>query len=122
MTKGLFPEFKRILVTSLRDLENKRNKQNFKLEITWNDQLLEAGVCKGSYIHQLAIKFIDLQSREEIALDFDIRELTTNFRPLEIDLETRDFTINSLYYDVFGETLVDPFPVRFSAKSRMDRV
>lgn len=113
MTKSLFPEFKRLVIQGLRELETKRNKQNFKLQVTWNDQLLEAGVCKGSYIHQLQIKFTDLTSNDEVALDFDIRELTTNFKPLEIDLETRDFTINSMYYDVFGETLVDPFPVAF---------
>lgn len=81
------------------------------MEVKWNDQPLEAGVCKGSVIHQLAIKFIDIVSNAETSLDFDIRELTTNYKPLEVDLETRDFTINSLYYDIFGETLVDPFPV-----------
>jgi Poly A polymerase head domain len=111
MTKGLFPEFKRLVVPLLQEVQKKWNKAGFTVEITWKDQILESGVCKGSFIHQLAIKFKENNSGQETCLDFDIRQLATNFKPLEIDLESRDFTINSLYYDVFGETLVDPFPV-----------
>lgn len=108
------------------------------------EQILQAGTCIGSLLLQQNIKVLDKETGTVLEdIDFDFRELDSNFKHPVDDLRTRDFTVNGLYYDVskkevrdfnFGPSMeskqgirdlnskiircINPFAVTFSDVSR----
>lgn len=87
---------------ALRNLKAEEASKGILLEFdNPKEQLLQAGVCKGSLLLQQNIKAINMETKIILEdIDFDFRELDSNFKHPVDDLKTRDFTVNGLYYDV----------------------
>lgn len=72
------------------------------------EQMLMAGTCTGSLLYQQDVKAVDILTQKELeAIEFDFRELDSNYKHPVDDLKTRDFTVNGLYYDINQRRVLD---------------
>lgn len=93
----------------LAALKRSLTSKGFVLEYEQpKEQTLNAGTCLGSMIYQQVIKVVDFASGAVLeVIDFDFRELDSNYKHPVDDLKTRDFTVNGLYYDINQRTVRD---------------
>jgi hypothetical protein len=76
------------------------------LEKVVNSSQLNSGVLEGSALKQYFIKFLEQDSKTELAsIDLDFR--VAEFKSLLEDLKSRDFTVNGLLYSLEDREVVD---------------
>jgi hypothetical protein len=87
----------------------KRYSKNTGWNIEERSQQLTRGKCKGMSLIQLEMKYEETDSAGQtrsISFDLDLRPLAAD-ETLQDDPKTRDFTINSAYYDPINDEVFD---------------
>lgn len=84
--------------------ELEKNYPNKAIDYSMSEIQLKSGACSGKYFSRVTVSLGQSNEPNRVEFQFDFREFEEE-NAKETDIETRDFTINSIYYDFFKRNL-----------------
>ena len=91
----------------LASLRDEHRKNEISIIVKKEKATLNAGVVQGEEFYQYDIQISDMSISDNKGnietIDIDLREVKPEQPTAELDILSRDFTVNAMFYDIFDE-------------------